>query len=115
MAEVQRIAAQPLAAVAEPDGLERVEVARRRSRVATSWARTAVLLDSAMLAAAAAAAGLGARSAGIADVSPFWLAAFVVVALVFLHSRKLYDWHLRLQTLDDVRSVLVATVLAAMT
>jgi exopolysaccharide biosynthesis polyprenyl glycosylphosphotransferase len=115
MAEVQRVTAHPLTAVAEPERLERVEVVRRRSRAATSWARTALLLDAAMLLAAAVAAGLGARSAGLASVSVFWLAAFVVAALVFLHSRSLYDWHLRLQTLDDVRSVLVATVLAAMT
>src|SRR6478609_8918202 len=115
MAEVQRVAAHTLATVAEPERLERVEVARHRSRAATSWVRTAVAVDAAMLLAAAVAAGLGARSAGVASVSVFWLAAFVVAALVFLHSRSLYDWHLRLQTLDDVRSVLVATVLAAMT
>ena len=115
MAEVQRIAAHPLTAVAEPERLERTEVARRTSRVTPAWVRTAFLLDAGMLLAAAAAAGLGARSAGVQAVSVLWLAAYVVVALVFLHSRSLYDWHLRLQTLDDVRSVLVATVLAAMT
>ena len=111
MAEVQRVITTAL----EPDRLERVEIGRRRrSRFASSWGRAAMAVDVAMLVAASLAAALFARHAGLHSVSALWLAVFVVSALVVLHSRSVYDWHLRLQTLDDVRTVLGAILLAAM-
>src|ERR671931_2594123 len=98
----------------EPIVLEPERVARRRFRAAGSWAVGAIALDAAMLLAAAGAAELGSRGAGIVRTSPVWLAIYAALVLLLLQLRGLYSWHVRLQTLDDVRAVLTATGLAAM-
>ena len=98
----------------EPIVLEPERVARRRFRAAGSWAVGAIALDAAMLLAAAGAAELGSRGAGIVRTSPVWLAIYAALVLLLLQVRGLYSWHVRLQTLDDVRAVLTATGLAAM-
>jgi exopolysaccharide biosynthesis polyprenyl glycosylphosphotransferase len=102
--------AEPLPAL-EPVGLERVEERRLRTR---SWARGALVLDAVMLAAAGAAAQLGAGSAGVVRIAPAWLVAFGGLVLLLLHLRGMYAWRLRVSALDDVRGVLAATALASM-
>jgi exopolysaccharide biosynthesis polyprenyl glycosylphosphotransferase len=93
----------------EPDRL-----ALRRVRAAGSWARGAFVLDAAMLVAAALAAELGARAAGIVATAPVWLVVYAALVLLLLRLRGLYSWHVRLQALDDLRAVVTATGLAAM-
>src|SRR5215210_1117132 len=95
--------------------LERTEqLALPRLRGLGSWARGALLLDAAMLAAAAVAAQLGAGGAGIVDVSPVWLVVYCGLVLLFLRFRGMYAWHLRVSVLDDVRAVATSAALASM-
>src|SRR5690242_16868047 len=98
----------------EPIALETQPLALRRLRAAGSWAWGAVSLDTAMLLAAAGAAELGARGAGVVRTSPVWLVVYAALVLLIFQLRGLYAWHVRLQALDDVRAVLAATGLAAM-
>jgi exopolysaccharide biosynthesis polyprenyl glycosylphosphotransferase len=100
--------------VLEPIRLEPEPLALRRLRAAGSWARGALVLDLAMLLAGALAAELGSRGAGIASTAPVWLVVYAALVLLLLGLRGLYSWHVRLQALDDVRSVVTATGLAAM-
>jgi exopolysaccharide biosynthesis polyprenyl glycosylphosphotransferase len=91
------------------------ERAQRRDRVrAHSWARGAVLLDAAMLAAAGAATELGAQDAGILRFSPAWLLVYAGLVLLLMQTRGMYAWRLRLSVLDDVRGVVAVTAIASM-
>ncbi|HEX3294489.1 MAG TPA: hypothetical protein VHR38_12200, partial [Solirubrobacterales bacterium] len=80
-----------------------------------SWSRGAFALDGAMLLAAGLAATLGSRVAGIIPMPGVWVALYSGLVLLALHTRRMYSWRVRLQVLDDLRSVLTATVLACMT
>jgi hypothetical protein len=99
-----------------PEGptLQLAEHIAGRSRAAASWTRAALALDAAMLVAAVVATQLGARAAGVEPIPAVWLAIFPLLVLAGLYGRSMYDWHLRLSALDDVRAVLVTTALAAM-
>ncbi|MGB2874482.1 MAG: exopolysaccharide biosynthesis polyprenyl glycosylphosphotransferase [Gaiellaceae bacterium] len=102
--------------ILEPLELEHSEaLALRRLRAVGSWTRGTLILDAAMLAAAALAADVGARKAGIAPMSPVWLIGYGAIALLVLYLRRMYSWHVRLQTLDDVRTIVATTALASMT
>ena len=112
------MATRPLTNVEVP-GLESISLgaeprAARRLRSAGSWALGALVVDSGMLFAAALAAELGARGAGIVSTAPVWLVVYGAVVLLLLRLRGLYSWRVRLQALDDVRAVVAATGLAAM-
>ena len=111
------MASRPLNAEAlpalEPVRLENVAV-RRRSRGLGSWARGALLLDGLMLLAAALASELTAANAGIVKTSPVWLLAYAGLVVALLARHGLYDWHLRLSVLDNLRRVVTATALASM-
>jgi exopolysaccharide biosynthesis polyprenyl glycosylphosphotransferase len=85
------------------------EVGRRGS-----WARGALLLDAAMLVAAALATQLGAADAGVVRLPLLWLLSYPALVVLLLRLRGMYDWRLRLQALDDLRTVITTTVLAAM-
>src|SRR5919204_2288054 len=85
----------------------------RRSRIG-SWARGALLLDAAMLAAAALATQFGAADAGVAKLPSVWLVAYAALVVLLLRLRGLYAWRLRLQALDDLRAVVTTTAVAAM-
>ena len=87
--------------------------ALRRQRACGSWVRGALLLDLVMLSAASAACELGAGQAGLAHVWPGWLLGYGALVLLLLRRRGLYRWQLRLSSLDDVRAVLSATLLAS--
>jgi exopolysaccharide biosynthesis polyprenyl glycosylphosphotransferase len=79
-----------------------------------SWTRGAFVLDVAMLTAAAFAAQLGSHRADLLPTPVFWLALYGAIVLLALKMRGMYTWHVRVQPLDDVRSVVTATLLAAM-
>ena len=97
----------------EPVRLEGVAV-RRHARGFGSWARGALLLDGLMLLAAALASELTAANAGIVKTSPVWLLAYAGLVVALLARHGLYDWHLRLSVLDNLRRVVTATALASM-
>jgi exopolysaccharide biosynthesis polyprenyl glycosylphosphotransferase len=98
----------------EPMGVDPALLPLRRVRATRSWARGALVLDAAMLIAAALAAELGSSGAGIARTAPVWLVVYAALVLLLLQVRGLYSWRVRLQALDDVRAVVTATGLAAM-
>jgi exopolysaccharide biosynthesis polyprenyl glycosylphosphotransferase len=89
---------------------EAVRPARKREW----WAGACVATDAAMLFLAWLATDLGAVAANVPGVSIPAGLVFAAVALVSLHRRGLYAPALRLRTVDDVRSVVVASTLAAM-
>jgi exopolysaccharide biosynthesis polyprenyl glycosylphosphotransferase len=104
-------------AIRAPEQLRLVEPERRalvRLRAGGAWAWGALALDATMLLAAAAIGRLGAGNAGIVPTAPVWLAVYGVLVLLILYARGMYEWHLRLRTLDDVRTVLTSTLLAGM-
>jgi exopolysaccharide biosynthesis polyprenyl glycosylphosphotransferase len=86
----------------------------RRARPAPSWNRGALVLDSAMLFAAALVSQLTATGAGIVLVPSPWLVAYGVLVVFFLYLRNGYAWRLRISPLDDVRTVIAVTVFASM-
>jgi exopolysaccharide biosynthesis polyprenyl glycosylphosphotransferase len=101
--------------VLEPIVLEQTDApAAPRRHAITSWARGAFVLDAVMLIAAALAAELGSRDAGIVRTSPVWLVVYAAIVLFAFYLRGLYQWHVRLQVLDDVRTVVTMTALASM-
>jgi len=101
--------------VLEPIELERHDApVFGRVRRHASWSRGAFALDSAMLLAAGLAATLGSRVAGIIPMPGVWVVLYSCFVLLALHTRRMYTWRVRLQVLDDIRSVLTATVLACM-
>jgi exopolysaccharide biosynthesis polyprenyl glycosylphosphotransferase len=67
-----------------------------------------------MLVLAAAVTVLGGDAAGAASPSLPAIAAFTLVALALYASNGLYRLRFRLRMLDDVRTVVVATTIAAM-
>jgi exopolysaccharide biosynthesis polyprenyl glycosylphosphotransferase len=83
-----------------------------RARAPLSWAWTAVAVDSVMLVAAVFTAELGARLANLRNGPLVWLIAFGALALALLYKRGLYDWHVRLQVMEDMRGVVTTTLLA---
>src|SRR5438105_3765693 len=114
------MATRPLAEAEALPVLESIELghpgalATRRFPAIASWSRGGVLLDAAMLLAAALAAELGSTGAGIVSTSPVWLVTYGAIVLLAFYLRGLYNWHVRVQVLDDVRLVVTATALASM-
>jgi exopolysaccharide biosynthesis polyprenyl glycosylphosphotransferase len=86
-----------------------------RLQSTTFWAHTALVVDAAMLAAAAGATAIGAEHAGLPRLPLFWLAAFSAVCLLAARARGMYAPKLRLDVLDDLRGVVTVVSLAAMT
>jgi exopolysaccharide biosynthesis polyprenyl glycosylphosphotransferase len=88
--------------------------ARSRLRPATAWALACVGVDAAMLVLAAIAVVVGGEAAGVASPPAAASATFVVLCLALYWSRGLYRLRFRIHTLDDLRTILSATTLAAM-
>ena len=86
-------------------------VGRRPGR---AWAVARFSLDSAMLVTAGAAATLGAGAAGVPAPPVVWIVVFSAFALAVSALRGLYASRLHYQLLEDLRSVVIATSLAAM-
>src|SRR5438034_2275828 len=111
------MATRPLTNSEALPALEAIELERAerpaRAWSHASWGRAGFALDALMLLAAALAAQLGSNRLGIVRESPLWLLAYGALVLLALRARGLYAWRARLQALDDVRNVVIATVLAA--
>ncbi|HEY2935375.1 MAG TPA: sugar transferase [Gaiellaceae bacterium] len=87
--------------------------ARRISR-RTAWTTSLVLVDGAMLAAAAVSAQAGAPDAADVSATGGWMLAFAALALALYWARGLYRLPVRVRVLDTLRSVVIATSLAGM-
>ncbi len=85
-----------------------------RLRPATAWALACLGVDTAMLVLAAAAVVVGGQAAGVASPPAAATAAFLVLCLGLYSSRGLYRLRFRIHMLDDLRTILGATTLAAM-
>jgi exopolysaccharide biosynthesis polyprenyl glycosylphosphotransferase len=84
-------------------------------RARVSWPAACVIADALMLAAALVTAEIGAPGAGVPRTPPAWLAAFALAVLGAMWIRGAYRPRLRLQVLDDIRTIVAATAIAAMT
>jgi exopolysaccharide biosynthesis polyprenyl glycosylphosphotransferase len=87
---------------------------RARFDSSASWAIAGLSMDGLMLIAAVTATLLGSQGSGVPVMSGGWLACFCVLAVGASWLRGLYQPRLRLELLDDVRRIVVATSLAAM-
>jgi Kef-type K+ transport system membrane component KefB len=67
-----------------------------------------------MLLLAAVVVVVGGEAAGVASPPATATATFVVLCLALYWSRGLYRLRFRIHTLDDLRTILSATTLAAM-
>ena len=79
-----------------------------------AWAVARFSLDTAMLLTAGVATTLGASAAGVPAPPAIWLAVFTAFTLAVSAVRGLYASRLRYELLEDLRSVVIATSLAAM-
>jgi exopolysaccharide biosynthesis polyprenyl glycosylphosphotransferase len=103
-------ALESLAPLAPATPLEQARTARKREW----WAGACLATDAAMLFLAWLATDLGAIAANVSGLSAPAGLAFGAVVLASFHRRGLYAPALRLRTVDDIRSVVVATTIAAM-
>jgi exopolysaccharide biosynthesis polyprenyl glycosylphosphotransferase len=78
------------------------------------WTAASIAVDATMLAAAVLVAELGSRSAGVSPAPAGWQVAFALLVLTICAVRGMYAWRMTLQLLDDLRTVVTATALAAM-
>ena len=78
------------------------------------WAATCFALDGIMVALAVLAAELGARGPAAGSLSTGTLVAFAVLSVVLFQARGLYGQRLRLDVLDDARTIVVQLTIAAM-
>jgi exopolysaccharide biosynthesis polyprenyl glycosylphosphotransferase len=105
------------AAPADLGGIEgsapRVE-ARPRIPPQAAWALACFAIDVTMLVLAGLATSVGASVGGFASAPPAWSVLAGALTLALFQSRGLYALRIRLRMLDDVRSVVTATTLAAM-
>jgi exopolysaccharide biosynthesis polyprenyl glycosylphosphotransferase len=99
------------AETASPDAVSRLAVVNRVGR-GSAWTVARVGVDLSMLLLAAGATAFGARLAASATPSAGWAAAFSVTALLVYASLGLYGARLCLRLLDDVRRLVIGTVLA---
>jgi exopolysaccharide biosynthesis polyprenyl glycosylphosphotransferase len=83
-------------------------------RPGTPWTIVCVATDTAMLVLAAVATAFGAEAAGVRPASPLWTGGFAVFVMLLMASRGLYAPTFRLRAIDDVRKLVSATSLSAM-
>lgn len=101
---------------ARPEAVHHDAESKRRWRLRpqTAWALSCAGIDAAMLALAAFAVLLSGHAAGVASPSPAAAVTFAGLCLALYWSRGLYRLRFRLHTLDDLRTIFVATSIAAM-
>jgi exopolysaccharide biosynthesis polyprenyl glycosylphosphotransferase len=104
----------PQAAVGTLEAVRARALDRAKLQSSTSWATAGVSLDGLMLVAAMTATLLGTRGSNVPVMSLGWLAGFCALVLCFSWLRGMYELRLRLELLDDLRSIVVITSLAAM-
>ncbi len=90
------------------------ELPRARLRPSVSWTLGGLGVDVGMLLLAAIAVVVGGNAAGVASPPLAATAIFVVLCVALYWSRGLYRLRFRLHALDDLRSILVTTTIAAM-
>ena len=76
------------------------------------WGPTCAVLDTSMIAAAIGATVLGSRASG-AEIAYAPMAAFALLCIVSFGARGLYTTRLRLDILDDARTLLLQIAIAA--
>jgi exopolysaccharide biosynthesis polyprenyl glycosylphosphotransferase len=92
--------------------VERAAAARRRPE--RSWQLARPIVDAAMLAAGCVAAAVGSAAAGVAAPPTASLVAFTLLVLFFFALRGMYAPRIRPELLENLRGVVAATSLAAM-
>lgn len=80
----------------------------------TAWSISCFSVDAAMFAAAIVLGEIGARSAGLPSAAIGWQMLFAALGLSLLALRGMYGRRLRLHVLEDLRTVVGVTALAAM-
>jgi exopolysaccharide biosynthesis polyprenyl glycosylphosphotransferase len=78
------------------------------------WLALAPIADAFVLTFAVALERLGGRAVGTDNMSVVWLAAFPAITMTLLAAGGLYRDRLRLQLLDDLRTIAGAAAIAAM-
>ena len=90
----------------------RAEPARRTP--ARRWLALAPLADGVVLTLAVVIERIGGRAVGADALSSWWIAGFPAITMGLLAAGGLYRDRLRLQLLDDLRTIAGATAIAAM-
>jgi exopolysaccharide biosynthesis polyprenyl glycosylphosphotransferase len=103
---------EPVEAVRDIPVVERAAPARRRTE--RSWQLARPIVDAAMLAVACVAASIGSASAGVMAPPTASLVAFSLLVLLFFALRGMYAPRIRPELLENLRGVVTATSLAAM-
>jgi exopolysaccharide biosynthesis polyprenyl glycosylphosphotransferase len=85
-----------------------------RLRSNTAWALGRLSVDAVMLVAAVAATLLGSRGSSMPVLPAAWLGCFCALVLSLFWLRGMYRPPLKLELLDDMRSVVAVTSLSAM-
>jgi exopolysaccharide biosynthesis polyprenyl glycosylphosphotransferase len=109
----QTVANKAFEAVQEHPAVERVERVERR-RPEFSWEVARPLVDAAMLLVACFAAVVGSEAAGVSAPPVASLVGFTALVLVLLALRGTYRRRIRPELLENLRGVVAATSLAAM-
>ena len=79
------------------------------------WVLIAPLVDALVLTLAVVVERLSGRAVGAESLSVVWVVGFPAVAITLLSMCGLYRHRLRLQLLDDLRTIAGATAIASMT
>ncbi|HKH31841.1 MAG TPA: exopolysaccharide biosynthesis polyprenyl glycosylphosphotransferase [Gaiellaceae bacterium] len=103
---------EALEAVHDFPVVERAAPARRRME--RSWQLAQPIVDAAMLVIACVAAAIGSASAGVMRPPTASLVAFALLVLFFFAVRGMYAPRIRPELLENLRGVVAATSLAAM-
>jgi exopolysaccharide biosynthesis polyprenyl glycosylphosphotransferase len=101
-------------AVAALDALRARAAEGARLRPSTVGSLGSLAVDAVMLGAAVAATVLGSRGSGMPVLATAWLAGFCALVLVLAWVRGMYRPRLKLDLLDDLRTLVAVTSLAAM-
>jgi exopolysaccharide biosynthesis polyprenyl glycosylphosphotransferase len=96
------------------DAVQTSAAARARLRSTTAWVLACVAVDGVMLIATTAATLLGSRGSGMPVLPAAWLGGFCVLVLSLSWVRGMYRSSLKLDLLDDLRTLVGVTSLAAM-
>jgi exopolysaccharide biosynthesis polyprenyl glycosylphosphotransferase len=88
---------------------------RARRASARRWLSLAPLADAVVLTFAVVVERLGGRAVGADSMSVAWVVAFPAITMALLAAGGLYRERLRLQLLDDLRTIAGATAIASMT
>jgi exopolysaccharide biosynthesis polyprenyl glycosylphosphotransferase len=103
---------EPVEAVHDLPVVERAAPARRRTE--RSWQLARPIVDAAMLVVACVAAAIGSASAGVMAPPTASLVAFALLVLFFFALRGTYAPRIHPELLENLRGVVTATSLAAM-